>query len=139
MSLLMSWFQWCPSPTMAQKRYLEIGRRQMIKTGERYKASYYHPVSLTCVLCKCMEPTVASQIMQHPTKNNIQYNYQHGFRSKFSTETQLIAITEDMLRGMKDRKQSDVFVMDLAKAFDNVSHIRLLQKLHMCGTDPETC
>ena len=48
-------------------------------------------------------------------------------RSKLSTDTQLIAFTEDMLRGMKDAKQSDVFVMDLAKAFDKVSYTRLLQ------------
>ena len=43
-----------------------------------------------------------------------------------------------MLREMKGRKQSDVVVMDFAKAFDNVSHTRLLHKLHMYRIDPET-
>ena len=59
----------------------------IFKKGEKYKASNYRPVSLTCVLCKCMEHIVASQVMQHLTKNNILYNHQHGFRSKLSTET----------------------------------------------------
>ena len=40
---------------------------------------------------------------------------------------------------MKDGKQSDVFVMDFAKAFSKVSHTRLLHKLHMYEIDQETC
>ena len=44
-----------------------------------------------------------------------------------------------MLRGIKDGKPSDVAVMDFAKAFDKVSHTRLLHKLHIYGIDPETC
>ena len=66
-------------------------------------------------------------------------SHQHGFRSKLATETQLIEFTEDMLRGMKNGKQSDVVVMDFAKAFNKVSHSRLLYTLHMYGIDPETC
>ena len=62
----------------------------IFKTGEEYKASNYHPVSLTCVLCKCMKHIMASQVMQHLTKNDTLYNHQYGFRPKFSTETQLI-------------------------------------------------
>ena len=96
-----------------------------------FKASNYHPVSLTCVVCKCIEHIVATQVMQHLTKNNILYNHQHGFRSKLSTQTQLIEFNKDMLRGMKDGKQSDVVVMDFAKAFEKVSHTRLLHKLHI--------
>ena len=80
-----------------------------------------------------MEHIVAYPVMQHLTKNNIQYNCQHGFRSKLSTETELIQFTEDMLRGMKDGKQSDVVVMGFAKAINKVSHTRLLHKLHMYG------
>ena len=36
-------------------------------------------------------------------------------------------------------KQSDVVVMDFTKAFDKVSHTRLLHKLHMYGIDLKTC
>ena len=38
-----------------------------------------------------------------------------------------------------DGKHSDVVVMDFAKAFNKVSHMRLLHKLDMYGIDPETC
>ena len=63
-----------------------------------------------------MKHIMASQVMQHLTRNNILYNHEHGFRSKHSTQTQWIEFTEDMLRGMKDGKQIDVVVMDFAKA-----------------------
>ena len=59
----------------------------ILKKGEKYKESNYHPVSLSCILCKCMEHIVASQAMQHLTMNNILYNHQHDFRPKLSTET----------------------------------------------------
>ena len=65
-----------------------------------------------------MEHTVAGQVMQHLTKSKILYNYQHGFRSKLSIETQLMKFTKDKLRGMKDEKQSDVVLMDCVKAKD---------------------
>ena len=54
-------------------------------------------------------------------------------------ETQLIEFTENMLKRMKDGKQSYVVVMDFAKAFDKVSHTRLLHTLHVYGIDPGTC
>ena len=38
-----------------------------------------------------------------------------------------------------DGNLSDVIVMAFAKAFEKVSHTRLLHKLHMYGIDPETC
>ena len=40
---------------------------------------------------------------------------------------------------MNNGKHSDVVVMDFAKAFDNVSHTRLLHKLQLYGIDPQTC
>ena len=58
---------------------------------------------------------LASRVMEHLTNNDILQNHQCGFRFKLLTETQLIEFTEDMLRGMNDRKQSDVVVMDFAK------------------------
>ena len=37
-----------------------------------------------------------------------------------------------MLRGMKNRKYSDVVMMDFAKAFEKVPHTKLLYKLKLC-------
>jgi hypothetical protein len=110
----------------------------VFKKGERYKAVNYRPVSLTCILCKQMEHILASSIMKHLNINNLLYDKQHGFRSKLSCETQLIEFSADVLKTVQDRKQCDTIIMDFSKAFDKVSHDRLLFKLGRCGVDAKT-
>ena len=51
----------------------------------------------------------------------------------------MIEFTEDMLRGIKSVKQSDVVVMGFTKGFNKVLHTGLLHKLHIILIDPETC
>ena len=71
--------------------------------------------------------------MTHLDNNNILYDLQHGFRSKRSTETQLLAFTQDVLKNLRKGTQTDVIIMDFAKAFDKVSHWRLALKLKNYG------
>jgi hypothetical protein len=110
----------------------------VFKKGERYKAVNYRPVSLTCILCKQMEHILASSIMKLLNSNNLLYSKQHGFRSKLSCETQLIEFAADVLQTVQDRKQCDAIVMNFSKAFDKVSHDRLLFKLARAGVDEKT-
>ena len=58
--------------------------------------------------------------MQHLTKNNILSTISMASDPNSQQTKQLIEFTKDMLRGTKDRKQSDVVVMDFVKAFDKV-------------------
>jgi hypothetical protein len=103
------------------------------KKGEKYLASNYRPISLTCIASKVMEHIIASQIMHHANNHNILYNLQHGFRSKLSCETQLIEFIHNITSNMNIGVQTDVVVMDFSKAFDKVSHEKLLRKLHRYG------
>ena len=115
-TLICNAYKWQKMPGDGKTVY--SGRERSIRA---YKASNYRPVSLTCILCKCMEHIVASQIMQHLTNNNILYCTTISIASDPNSQTQLIKFTEDMLIGMKDGK------------------IRLLHKLHMYGMALETC
>ena len=119
-------------------RWREAHVTPVYKKGEKYKAVNYRPVSLTCILCKQMEHIIASNIMRHLNQNNLLYDKQHGFRSKLSCETQLIEFSSDVLKTVQDRKQCDTIVMDFSKAFDKVSHDRLVYKLDRAGIDPRT-
>ena len=105
----------------------------IFKKGERYNPANYRPVSLTCICSKLLEHIVTKHLLNHLESNNILYNLQHGFRSKRSTETQLIDFTQDVLKNLKSGKQTDVIIMDFAKAFDKVSHWRLILKLRSYG------
>ena len=65
--------------------------------------------------------------------NNILTDKQHGFREKFSCETQLISAIHDWAKGINFRSQTDVILLDFSKAFDSVPHKRLLVKLDFYG------
>lgn len=85
-----------------------------------------------------MEHIIASNLMKHLESNNILYDLQHGFRSSRSCETQLTSFIQELAKNNNDKIQTDVIVMDFAKAFDKVPHKRLLYKLKYYGADTNT-
>ena len=103
------------------------------KKGSRKDPQNYRPVSLTSVPSKILEHIIASNIMDHLDKHNILYEYQHGFRSKRSCETQLIMTIQDLAESLNKKKQIDMIILDFAKAFDKVPHNRLIAKLSHYG------
>ena len=63
---------------------------------------------------------------------------QHGFRSQRSCETKLVQFFHDLVSNLdralnRNHRQTDVIIMDFAKAFDKVPHRRLLYKLDYYG------
>lgn len=98
----------------------------------------YHPISLTCILCKVMEYIVLSHMWAHLNTNNIILHHQHGFQSGLSCDTQLIQATHDWASSINNRKQVDVILLDFSKAFDRVPHQRLLAKLNYYGIGGHT-
>ena len=71
--------------------------------------------------------------MDHLDQHSILSDKQHGFRSKHSTETQLILTTHDLSKSLNNKSQIDMIIMDFSKAFDTVPHNRLLNKLKRYG------
>jgi hypothetical protein len=58
---------------------------------------------------------------------------QHGFRKRWSTETQLIISIDDVAKSLDVGEQIDCILLDFSKAFDKVPHSRLLLKLQHYG------
>ena len=56
----------------------------IFKKGDKHNPCNYRPISLTCIISKCMEHILVSNIMQHLDSNKILYALQHGFRKNFS-------------------------------------------------------
>ena len=110
----------------------------IFKKGSRRKAENYRPVSLTCICSKMMEHIFVSQISRHLKEHKILIPSQHGFRQNLSCDTQLIQFIDDLHAGVNKAKQVDCIVMDFAKAFDKVSHDRLLYKLEGYGIGGKT-
>ena len=108
------------------------------KKGEKFKASNYWPVSLTCISCKMFEHIFVSNIMRHLDTNNILTDCQHGFRPRRSCETQLITLVDELVKSLNKGKQHDLAILDFSKAFDRVPHGRLLRKLDHHGIRGKT-
>ena len=76
--------------------------------------------------------------MTHLNTHSILYDLQHGFRFARSCETQLTSFVQELCNSNDKNIQTDVIVMDFAKAFDKVPHKRLLYKLGYCGIRNDT-
>ena len=110
----------------------------VFKKGEKYDAANYRPVLLTCICCKTLEHILVSNINKHLALDSILADCQHGFRSQRSCETQLVQFVHDIISNLdgavnRGHKQTDLIIMDFAKAFDKVPHRRLLHKLDFYG------
>ncbi len=85
-----------------------------------------------------MEHIIASSVIRHADNHNILYPLQHGFRDRRSCETQLLGFVNDQVNTMHAGSQTDILVMDFSKAFDKVSHPRLVTKLKYYGIGGST-
>ena len=110
----------------------------VFKKGDKHSASNYRPVSLTSVCCKLLEHIICRHMMCHFEQNNILTNLNHGFRSGFSCETQLLTTLNDLMQSYDQGSQVDVAILDFSKAFDTVPHRKLLYKLKNYGISGST-
>ena len=106
----------------------------VFKKSKKYDAANYRQVSLACICCKTLEHIIVSNMNKHQAFGSILVDCQHGFRSQRSCETQLVQFYHDMVSNLDralngGQRQTDVIIMDFAKAFDKVPHRRLLYKL----------
>ena len=110
----------------------------IFKKGYRSLASNYRPISLTSICCKILEHIIFTNIMNHFDYHSVLTDRQHGFRSKHSTESQLIITTHELAQSLNNKLQVDMIIMDFSKAFDTVPHNRLLNKLNRYGIRNKT-
>ena len=97
--------------------------------GKRSDPLNYRPVSLTCICCKLFERIIKDKMWKFARENKLISEHQHGFVSKRSTQTQLLECGNYWTYWVSKKEGVDVVYLDISKAFDTVSHPKLLYKL----------
>ena len=103
----------------------------IFKKGKNCQASNYRPLSQTSYISKSLEKIVRKALLflfsPHLSR------FQHGFRSNRSTVSQMLECLNDWTTFLQQGCNTDVIYLDFAKAFDTVSHQKLLFKLEKYG------
>jgi len=105
----------------------------VFKKGSPSDPANYRPISQTSVFCKLMERAVTEDIINYLQKNNLISPQQHGFLSKRSTLTNLLETMDDWTISINNKQLQTAIYIDFSKAFDTVSHPKLLLKLNSYG------
>lgn len=100
----------------------------IFKKGDKLEASNYRPISLTCVLCKCMEKIIVKELTSFLLEQQVIPDCQHGFLPGRSTFTNLLERFNRWTQMDDNKIPFDIVYLDFEKAFDKVPFRRLLLK-----------
>ena len=84
----------------------------------------YRPISLLCIISKVLECCVSIKLYHH-VKQFIS-PLQHGFLRNRSCTTQLLSVFNAISQNLDKNIETEVIILDLAKAFDSVYHYKLM-------------
>jgi hypothetical protein len=107
------------------------------KKGSTNSAVNFRPISLVSSIGKVMERVIVNQLTSFLTARNLISSSQYGFQQRSSTAIQLLNSHHDWLLNQNSYISTDVIYLDYAKAFDSVSHSKLIHKLRSYGINQD--
>lgn len=113
--------------------WLDATVSPVFKKGVTSQPENYRPISLTCVCCRVMERIINKEMLDYLHCNRLITPAQHGFLKKHSTCSNLLESVRDWSVTLNRRLSVDVIYIDFRKAFDSVSHPKLITKLNSVG------
>ena len=93
----------------------------------------YRPVSIPCSLSKVFEKIMYNRLNAYLDKFKILFSYQFGLKKIHSTYMALMTLMDKITKCLDNNEYVIGMLLDFSKAFDNVDHDILFQKLSMYG------
>ena len=114
-----------PSPF---KRTLTIVLRKPNKP-DYTKANAYRPIVLECTIGKIVESIVAELLSYLIETHDLLPENHFGARPQRTTEDAMIVLSENIYRAWKEKEIFTAVFMDVAGAFNNIYHNRLIHNM----------
>ena len=105
------------------------------KSGSTTNFDNYRPISVLPIVSKVIEKIVHKQLMNFLDENKLLSTRQFGFRAKMSAELAATLLLDDIRKNVDKGQLVGAVFVDLSKAFDTISHSKLLTKLPSYGID----
>ena len=113
--------------------WLDANITPVYKKGPKSISGNYRPISLTSTCCKVAERLIKCSMIKYLQANNLLSSSQHGFLPHRSCLSSLLMFLETLTHNLDQKIPINTVYIDFSKAFDSISHRRLLIKLKAFG------
>lgn len=100
---------------------------------QKHNITKYRPIQLLNVTAKILQNLVASRLNYHTEKFDLNHNFQFGFSAKRSTTDNLMLFEHRVRTALEEGCEVVVVFFDLAKAFDSVKSVKIIECLKEMG------
>lgn len=119
----------CFSNGLVPTPWKEAVTTPVYKAGNKQFLTNYRPISVISNIAKIFEQSLKTRLNNYLEAYNILTKNQYGFRSKISTEDAVKEFLSKIVNNLDANKKCLTVFLDLAKAFDTVDHVILLNRL----------
>ena len=108
------------------------------KKGNKSLPNNHRPIALTSSFSRMFESIIHKKIMSHLIQNSLISPAQFGFVPGKSSCSQLLATVNEWFQALSSNPAVNVIYTDIAKAFDSVSHKKLILVIESYGISLDT-
>ena len=109
--------------------------KPIYKKGDENDIANYRPISILNTISKVIERAAADQMTTFLENNKLLSKNQHAYRKRHSTVSCLVELVNNIYKLIENKILSAIISLDLSKAFDSISHERILIKLQKLGME----